>query len=925
MKAKALRNFKLILLVYLNILASSMLSAQYLHVDGKKIVDKNGTEVILRGMGLGGWMLQEGYMLETSSFANPQHQIRAKIKDLIGESDTQEFYDAWLANHCTRRDVDSLASWGFNSIRLPMHYNLFTLPIEQEPVTGQHTWLEKGFAMTDSLLKWCGANQMYLILDLHAAPGGQGHDAAISDYDATKPSLWESDANKQKTIALWKKLAERYANEEWIGAYDLINEPNWNFVAGQNANGCNEMGNGPLRKLYMDITAAIRSVDQHHIIIIEGNCWGNNYSGIFPKWDTNMAASFHKYWNYNDEGSVQFAITMRDQQNLPVWLGESGENSNTWFTNAIKLVEANKIGWAWWPMKKVGSVVNPLTVVKNAEYNTLLQYWTNGGTKPSPAFAKNALMQLAENLKIENTIYRKDVIDAMFRQVTSTATIPYAANTVPGVVHASDFDLGRYGKAYSDTDTANYRVATGTYVAWNSGWSYRNDGVDIEASSDASPYSNHFNVGWTQTGEWMQYTLEVDSSAAYDITLHYAATTSTSKIILHVNGANISPAITLNATGGTQTWSNKTISDVVLYKGQQKLKLIFETGGANLAYLNFSLKKKVNEVPFTAISSETSNTDQALYLAVNKNVDESTLTSPDGFLVKINGTAVTINSMLSHPDNASRIVLTIDQEIFDSDNITISYLADVVVSTDGTLLQDFTDLPVKNNMPFHFVIPTKIEAENFVVNQGLQLETTTDTGGGQNVGYTNAGDYLEYRIHVPEDGDYPLEARIACNSAAGIIQLEQRTTTGEVLNSVVMNVPVTGGWQIWQTITAKMKLTAGRGILRLKILQPEFNINWFRFLEADVISGTEDNQQGSLNMYPNPVDQVLNIELPEPLSHQKYTLSIRSLTGSTANSTTVYPTEPIMTISTGDLPAGMYFIELACQKKFWRSKFIKIN
>ncbi|HPH46334.1 MAG TPA: cellulase family glycosylhydrolase, partial [Chryseolinea sp.] len=226
-------------------------SAQYLHVDGKKIVDKNGSEVILRGMGLGGWMLQEGYMLETNAFANPQHEIRAKIKELIGETDTQEFYDAWLANHCTRRDVDSLASWGFNSIRLPMHYNLYTLPIEQEPVAGENTWLDKGFAMTDSLLKWCEANHMYLILDLHAAPGGQGHDAAISDYDATKPSLWESEANKQKTIALWKKLAERYATKEWIGAYDLINEPNWNFVAGQNANGCDETGNAPLRKLYV--------------------------------------------------------------------------------------------------------------------------------------------------------------------------------------------------------------------------------------------------------------------------------------------------------------------------------------------------------------------------------------------------------------------------------------------------------------------------------------------------------------------------------------------------------------------------------------------------------------------------------------------------------------------------------------------------
>lgn len=52
--------------------------------------------------------------------------------------------------------------------------------------------------MTDDLLKWCEANKMYLILDLHAAPGGQGMDANISDYDTTKPSLWESEANKQK-------------------------------------------------------------------------------------------------------------------------------------------------------------------------------------------------------------------------------------------------------------------------------------------------------------------------------------------------------------------------------------------------------------------------------------------------------------------------------------------------------------------------------------------------------------------------------------------------------------------------------------------------------------------------------------------------------------------------------------------------------
>src|SRR4051812_34049816 len=196
---------------------------QYLHRDGEKILDGEGHEIILRGMGLGGWMLQEPYMLNMGGIANAQFQIKSKIQATIGTENTKAFYDAWLSNHVTKTDVDSLAAWGFNSIRLPMHYNLYTVPIEEEPVAGENTWLEKGFTMTDSLLKWCEANQIYLILDLHAAPGGQGNDAAISDNDESKPSLWESEKNRSKTVALWRKLAERYANEKWIGGYDLIN------------------------------------------------------------------------------------------------------------------------------------------------------------------------------------------------------------------------------------------------------------------------------------------------------------------------------------------------------------------------------------------------------------------------------------------------------------------------------------------------------------------------------------------------------------------------------------------------------------------------------------------------------------------------------------------------------------------------------
>ena len=137
---------KILFFSFFILFSSISYSQEFLKTNGKAIVSSTtGDTVLLRGMGLGGWMLQEGYMLQTASFANAQYQIKGKIEELIGEANTQLFYEKWLENHVRKVDVDSLASWGFNHIRLPMHYNLFTLPIEEEPVVGENTWLDKGF------------------------------------------------------------------------------------------------------------------------------------------------------------------------------------------------------------------------------------------------------------------------------------------------------------------------------------------------------------------------------------------------------------------------------------------------------------------------------------------------------------------------------------------------------------------------------------------------------------------------------------------------------------------------------------------------------------------------------------------------------------------------------------------------------------
>lgn len=563
------------------LLLSQFGTSQLLSTNGQKIINDKGENIQLRGLGLGGWMLQEGYMLKTADFAGPQYKIKEKIAELVGEDGMNDFYKAYLKNGITKQDIDFLAKAGFNSIRLPMHYNLYTLPIEKEPVKGQNTWLEEGFKMTDDLLKWCADNKIYLILDLHAAPGGQGNDVNISDNDKSKPSLWESEENQKKTIALWKKLAERYKNEPWIGGYDLINEPNINFT-GKNPNGTDEMSNAPLWKLQKEITEAIRQVDKKHIIIIEGNGWGNNYNGLIPLWDSNMVFSFHKYWNYNNDETLKFALELREKYNIPIWLGETGENSNVWFTELIRLLDKHNIGYAFWPMKKIDNIAGITNVKITPEYQKLLDYWKNGGEKPSRDFAYKALMKIADNYKFSNVEIKNDVIDAMFRQTKEESTKPFKNHQAPGRIFASEYDLGRMGSAYSDKDYMNLWVSDPQKRSdWNSGQQMRNDGVDIYLCTDK--VTNQYYVGKTEPGEWLQYTISSKTDKDYTFNIRYSGSKDSKIRIEDASGKQLATA-TLASTGGNENWKTTAVKGVRLVKGENKIRIIFENDGTNLNY-----------------------------------------------------------------------------------------------------------------------------------------------------------------------------------------------------------------------------------------------------------------------------------------------------------------------------------------------------
>ena len=894
-----------------------ILSQSFLSTNGKAIVNENGDTIILRTMNLGGWMLQEGYMLQTASFADAQYEIREKIEELIGTEETDIFYENWYANHCRKIDVDSLASWGFNAIRLPMHYNLFTLPIQDEAVVGQNTWLDKGFEMTDSLVSWCKQNNMYIILDLHAAPGGQGGNSGISDYNPNFPSLWESEENQNKTIALWKRIAEHYANEPVIAGYDFLNETNWN------------LGTNVLRNFYVALTDSVRLVDTNHILFIEGNWYANDFSGLTPPWDDNMVYSPHKYWSKNFQADIQWVLDIRNTYNVPIWFGESGENSNTWFRNAIRLFEDFELGWAWWPLKKIESISCPLSVTKSNEYQNLLNYWEGNADQPSSESVINTLYQLTEDLKLENCKYQKDVIDAMFRQVNSNQTIPFdSIVNIPARIFTTDFDMGVVGEAYEDKVVSDFHISTGVYTAWNNGWMYRNDGVDISECNDIYLFHNGYHVGWFESDEWLQYTINSENDAAYDIKLRYATANENSKLHFAIEDRYISSSKNAQSNNNWSVWQTLTFSDVIIEGGTQKLRLYCDDGEVNVNSFEIIEKGSVSSVNANYLNAYTTNSKN-IELLLNKPINtipSNVVANPNNhFTVHLNSDNTTsIQSLSVNEDNPQIINIKLYHPIQGFSNSTgtdteigISYNGNNITAQDGTILSNFSNEEVINNLIcFSNCIPGTIQAENFFSNSGVSTEGCTDIGGGENIGYLDVGDYADYYVNVNPSGSFKIDYRNASDGHNGGLELQLIDDLGNVTVLQDVDFNSTGGWQNWTTTTGNtiVWLDTGSYHMRVLIKEPQFNLNWISFDFITDLPKTFNKEK--ISLYPNPTNGILKIASKR--SYKIFEIEIYDLAGRKLISQ-----KNDENIDINFLPDGVYIAKINIDGESLEQKIIK--
>ena len=568
-------NYKSILSI---IFLTAVLNAQYLHVVGKEVFDNSGEKIILKGMGLGGWLVPEGYMLGT--WGSPT-SIRNRIVDLIGEDSTKTFYEKFEKNYVAEEDIIQLADWGFNSVRLPFHYKTLS--------SAYRIYNEKGFSVIDSVIAWCSRSKIYLILDMHVAPGSQsGDENADGDEGA---QLWDSEENQEWAVDIWGEIARRYATEKWIGGYDLLNEP------------VLYNGGSRVRNLQRKMRNRIRKYDLNHTLFVNGNMWSRAFEGLGPALDENMIWAFHYYswmvFNRVNQNTIQYLINFRNLTNRPLWLGEAGENSNEWFMEVTNLMEKNDIGWAWWNYKKIGTITGPVSSPSDSVYRKITSYWNGEGGKPSTETAQLGLNNMVENLKFENCEIKKGVIASLLDDNYGIKNLPFKDLYIPGEINIVDYDLGANGLAYFDFDYIDNRPNGGGLKTWNNGWAYRNDGVDIQVSSN--PKISKYHVSHTESGEFLKYTINVLKNDTYNFNIISSSESAEASVALYDNQNQlIISEKKLPITQDYDLWVETFLGATELKKGVNKIRLSIIRGGANLKTLKISSNSsKRGEVIFS--------------------------------------------------------------------------------------------------------------------------------------------------------------------------------------------------------------------------------------------------------------------------------------------------------------------------------------
>jgi hypothetical protein len=350
-------------------------------------------------------------------------------------------------------------------------------------------------------------------------------------------------------------------------------------------------------------------------------------------------------------------------------------------------------------------------------------------------------------------------------------------------------------------------------------------GIQTEITADI--LGGGKNVGWQENGDWMDYSVNVGSTGNYNVTFRVATVNTGVQFQLRNSSGTALATVTVPNTGWWQTY--QTVSaQVPLTAGQQILRIVTTDAkitGWNFNWMDFALVQN-NQAP-----SVNAGQTQTISLPASSVTLNGTATDADGSISSYQWSEVSgpnnvnFSSSTSASTSASGLVAgTYVFRLKATDNGGATATADVTVTVNST----------SSNTNFS---PIRIQAESYAGMSGIQTESTGDAGGGQDVGWQENNDWMDYSVNVPVAGTYTISFRVATVNTG--VQFQLRKSDGSSLGTVT--VPNTGWWQTYQTVTAQVSLAAGQQTLRIYTTNAQgtgWNINWW---ELSSVAGTSTN------------------------------------------------------------------------------------
>ncbi|MBO2008942.1 Ig-like domain-containing protein [Hymenobacter negativus] len=433
-----------------------------------------------------------------------------------------------------------------------------------------------------------------------------------------------------------------------------------------------------------------------------------------------------------------------------------------------------------------------------------------------------------------------DQLAVLFNGNTNTGNTYYLDN-LKVIKHVADptYTAGTLYEDYQATHNISYQTANGTYQATQANPS----ATGINTSSSVGKYTRNAastydaltfasaavkDGGLFKTGDKV-FAMDVYTSAPVGTVISWQLESSAASLPGNYPAGRHS--IYQSVVRQTNTWHTLTFTYASTPDGSttdvsvDRIVFLFapnSTGGDVYYFDNLRSLNKVGTAPTNVAPtvSLTSPASGATFTAPASITISANAADSDGTVSKVdfyNG-ATLLNSDTTSPysytwTGVAAGTYSITAKATDNSGaVTTSTAVSVTVSPAAT----------------GQAIPGTIQAESYSAMLGIQTETTTDTGGGLNVGYIDAGDYLDYAVNVATAGTYTVGFRVASLSGGGQAQL--RNSAGTTLGSVAIGA--TGDWQTWQTVNTTVTLTAGAQTLRVYAAAGGWNLNWISFATA---------------------------------------------------------------------------------------------